>query len=111
MFRRIKKEPLHAQGLTRNLRAAFAVEGLLDDYDFTSTLRGELNHAVFGGEQGVIFAETDVEPRVILRAALADDDVARFNDTAFGLFQSKTLSVGIAAVRAAALTFFMSEKL
>ena len=65
----------------------------------------ELDLAVAQGEQGVVLAATDVLARMDVRAALANDDVARVHLLAAEQLHAETLRVGIAAVTAGTETF------
>lgn len=58
----------------------------------------ELDHAVCGGEQRVIFAPADVVPRVELGPPLTDQDVPGHDSLALVPFHAKTVGVGIPPV-------------
>lgn len=58
----------------------------------------ELDDARGEGEQGVVIAHAHVDARIKLSSALADDDVARFDDFAAVLLDAESLRIGIAAV-------------
>jgi hypothetical protein len=65
--------------------------------------------AVHEGEDGEVFAETDVCAGLPLGAALAADDVAGDDNFTTELFDAETLALAIASVFNATLTFFMSH--
>src|SRR6476469_3935848 len=71
----------------------------------------ELDDAVDLGEERVVLAQTDVLAGVELRAALADDDRAPRDRLAAERLHAQVLGVGVAAVTAGALSFFMCHEL
>src|SRR5205823_1835549 len=70
-----------------------------DDVDeVAAAARAELHHAVGLGEQRVVAAEADVEARVPLRAALADDDRPRGDGLTAVALDPESLRLGVATV-------------
>src|SRR5690348_10323720 len=83
---------------------------LRDDADGAALLRAlgrELDLAVDQREQGVVAAEADAHARVELRAALANDDVARVDGLAAVQLHAQELRVGVAAVARGTYALFM----
>ncbi len=76
---------------------------------FTSAF--ESDFACGFSEQGIVFADTYVRARMEVRATLANDDVAGFNDNAVMAFYAKAFGFAVTAVTRGACPFFMSEKL
>lgn len=71
----------------------------------------ELNDPVDEGEERVVFAHADVRTGVILRAALAQDDIARDDALAAELLHAQTLALGVAPVARRAEPFLVGETL
>src|SRR3990172_3269386 len=70
-----------------------------DDVDQAATATAaEAHHPVGRGEERVIAAAADVEPRVELGAPLPDDDRPRGDNLAAEPLDAQALSVGVAAV-------------
>jgi len=70
----------------------------------------KLDFAVLEGKEGVVVADADVETRLKLGSALADDNRAgRHHLPAVGLYAA-ILRIAVAAVASAALSFFMCHK-
>src|SRR3954447_18172560 len=67
----------------------------------------EGDHAVGGGEQGVVAADAYIGARIHLGAALADQDVAGENLLTAEALHAQALAVGIAAVARGAACFFV----
>src|SRR5690606_3160172 len=67
----------------------------------------ELDDAVGQREQGVVLADADVVARVVLGAALADDDVAREDGLAAVALDTQSFGFGVAAVTGTAAGFFV----
>ena len=76
---------------------------------FTSAF--ESNFACSRCEQGIVFADAYVRARMEVSAALANDDVAGFNDNTVVAFDAKAFGFAVTAVTRGACPFFMSEKL
>src|SRR6478752_5883063 len=66
--------------------------------DLAARAGAEADHAVDGGEQRVVAAETDILAGVHLGAALADQNIARQDLLAAEALHAQPLAVGIAAV-------------
>ena len=64
--------------------------GRYDRYKSSALTRKESDSAIGRGKEGVIFAHADIGAGMPLGAALARDDVARHDDLAAVLLQSKT---------------------
>src|SRR5688572_24243565 len=73
---------------------------------FGALLR-ELHAAILEREQRVVRADADVRAGAHLRAALADEDVAREDSFAAELLHAQALAVRFAAVASAAACLFM----
>src|SRR5690606_40698836 len=70
-----------------------------DDADrLAATLGAELDGTGGQREQGVVLATADVVTGVELRAALADEDLARVDELAAEALDAEALGVGVAAV-------------
>lgn len=67
----------------------------------------EVDVAVDEGEEGVVFAHTDILAGVPLGAALTNDDVASDDGFAAKFFDAETVTAGVASVLNRALSFFM----
>src|SRR5439155_26425341 len=82
--------------------------GRSDDVD-AAALAVELDHSVDQREQRIIAAAGDVAARVVLGAALPDDDPARAHRLAAVDLHPQPLAVRIAAVLDRPLTFLVSH--
>src|SRR5690625_3598600 len=69
-----------------------------------AALGAELDGAGRQGEQGVVLAAADVVTGMELRAALADEDLARVDELAAETLDAEALRVGVAAVPGGAVT-------
>ena len=107
----IKKGPLQNKGPKVNEFAAPGQRELLDDDELSSALRSELDNSVLQRKKRIISAKAHIRARVVLCAALTDDDIAGLHNTALGLFKTMVLRIRITTVGAVSLTFFMSKKL
>lgn len=70
---------------------------------------GEFDHAVYQGEQGVIFAHADVLSGADFAAALADQNATCAHDFSGVFFDAQTLAMRIAAVTGRTTCFFVSH--
>ena len=77
----------------------------------TEMLRLKTNHAVYLGEERIVFSDTDVIAGMEMRSALANQDVARKNELTVSTLGSKTLRLAVTAVSGTADAFFMCKKL
>src|SRR6185312_12511176 len=75
--------------------------------DLAARAGAEGDHAVRGGEQGVVAADADVGARIHLGAPLADQDVAGEDLLAAEALHAQALAVGIAAVARGAACLFV----
>src|SRR5687768_5727023 len=66
--------------------------------DLAAALAAELHRTGLECEQGVVAAAADAAARVEVRAALADDDLARVDELAAEALHAEALGVGVAAV-------------
>src|SRR5688572_31249288 len=87
-----------------NRRGLRARRGEFADVDFAAL---ELDGAVLEREDRVVAAEADVEARLELRAALADDDRARPHRLPAVRLDAPVLRVAVAAVLRRALTLLL----
>ena len=74
--------------------------------DLAAALRAELDRASREREQRVVATTADVGARVEVRAALADDDLARDDDLAAEALDAEALRVGVATVASGAMRPF-----
>src|SRR6185312_15122393 len=72
--------------------------GRLDVDRLAAALGAELDGARDEGEERVVLAAADALPRVEVRAALADDDLAGVDDLAAEALDAQPLAVRVAAV-------------
>src|SRR5689334_6172293 len=79
--------------------------GLLQSYVNLASL--ELNLAILQRKQRIIAANANVETRLKLRPALADDDGTGRNDLPAVGFHASVLGIAVAPVLGGALTFLM----
>ena len=69
----------------------------------------ELYFAVGEGEEGEISSATDVVTRVVLCAALTQDDVARHYCLTAKFLHAESLAVAVATISGSTLSFFVSH--
>src|SRR5207342_3155814 len=82
-----------------------------DHVDDLAALRvPELDRALDEGEQRVVTTATDTLPRVELRAALADQDLARVHGLAAEPLDAQPLRVRVAPVAGAGRTLLVSHR-
>src|SRR5919198_876281 len=94
---------LLALGRRRDVRLWARFESGIDaDAEARAVLVLELHDAVDQGVDRVIRPHADVAPRVVLRAALTDDDVPRAHALAAELFDAPILRVAVTTVAAGA---------
>ena len=81
--------------------------------DFTVIIRDPLRRIPHGalrdGEERIVVTATDVRSRPYFRAALTDEDAARFCEFSRVQLHAKALALGIAYVGCRAASFFMSH--
>ena len=78
-------------------------------YDLAETL--ETEHAALLGVEGIVRADTDVDARMDVGAALAHKNVAGENELTVSALGTKALGVGVAAVLRGAAALLVGEKL
>ena len=71
----------------------------------------EAQHAVRGGEQGVVAADAHVHAGVNVGAALTDQDVAGLDELTIRALGTQALGLGVTAVLGRAAALFVGEEL
>ena len=77
------------------------------DERFAFALLLEFDDAVTQGIQGVILAHADILARIVLRAALTNDDVASNGGLSTEKFHSESLTSGLTTVLGTTNAFFV----
>jgi hypothetical protein len=87
--------PLQAGGLSIKINARLvrgdSLSGWSDDVD-AAAFAVEVDLAIDEGEKRVVPADADIETRMHLRSALADDDIAGDDSLAAELFHAEALA-------------------
>src|SRR5690606_16595106 len=92
----------------RLCKEAVALGGSCNDVDdLAATLRAELDSTGREGEQRVVATTADVDARVEVGSALADEDLARADDLAAEALHAKALRVGVATVTCGRCALFV----
>ena len=71
----------------------------------------ETEHAALLGVESIVRADTDIDARMDVGAALAHKNVAGENELTVSALGAKALGLGVAAVLGGTHTFFMGEEL